>query len=42
VVKATTLAFWDAYLKGEASAKAALTSGEIMKPFRDQATLETK
>jgi predicted dienelactone hydrolase len=42
VVKATTLAFWDAYLKGEASAKAALTSGEIMKPFRAQATLETK
>jgi predicted dienelactone hydrolase len=42
VVKATTLAFWDAYLKGDASAKAALTSGEIMNPFRKQATLEAK
>lgn len=33
VVKATTLAFWDAYLKGEEKAKAALKSGEVVKPF---------
>ena len=33
VVKATALAFWDAYLKDDANAKASLTSGTVVKPF---------
>lgn len=33
VVKATALAFWDAYLKDDANAKASLTSGAVVKPF---------
>ena len=42
IVKATTLAFWDAHLKGDASAKAALTSGEVMQAFGTKATIESK
>lgn len=42
VVKATTVAFWDAYLKDDAKAKAALKSGDVVKPFGATATLECK
>ncbi|MCE9520109.1 MAG: hypothetical protein K8R87_11230 [Verrucomicrobia bacterium] len=41
VVKATTLAFWDAYLKGDVKAKAALKSGELVKRFQGS-TIESK
>lgn len=42
VVKAVTLAFWDAYLKGDDKAKAALRSGEVAKPFAGKAKIESK
>lgn len=42
VVKAASLAFWDAYLKGDDRAKAALRSGEVAKPFAGRATIESK
>jgi predicted dienelactone hydrolase len=42
VVKATTLAFWDAYLKDDAKAKAALKTGEMVKPFAGSAKIESK
>jgi predicted dienelactone hydrolase len=42
IVKATTLAFWDAYLKQDDKAKAALKSGEVVKPFAGTATITSK
>ncbi len=42
VVKATTLAFWDAYLKGDEKAKAALKSGEVVKPFGSTVSIGSK
>jgi predicted dienelactone hydrolase len=42
VVKAVALAFWNAYLKDDAEAKASLTSGEVVKPFAGAATIESK
>lgn len=42
VVKAMTLAFWDAYLKGNEKAKVALKSGEVVKPFTGTAKVESK
>ncbi len=42
VVKASTLAFWDAYLKGDEKAKASLKSSEIVKPFTGTARVESK
>jgi hypothetical protein len=42
VVKAVSLAFWDAYLKGDAGAKTSLTGGEVVKPFAGTATIESK
>ncbi len=42
VVKATTLAFWDAYLKGDEKAKASLKSVDVLKPFGAAATIESK
>jgi predicted dienelactone hydrolase len=41
VVKATALAFWDAYLKNDEKAKAALKSGEVVKRFQGS-TIESK
>ena len=40
-VKATSLAFWNAYLKGDEKAKASLKSGEIVKAFSGS-TIESK
>jgi predicted dienelactone hydrolase len=42
VVKATTLAFWDAYLNGDEKAKDGLKSGQVVKPFSGTATIESK
>lgn len=41
VVKATTLTYWDAYLKDDDKAKAALKSGDVVKPFAT-AKIESK
>jgi hypothetical protein len=41
VVKATTLAFWDAYLKDDEKAEAALKSGDVVKRFAT-AKIESK
>lgn len=42
VVKAVTLAFWDAYLKADDKAKAGLRSGDVAKPFAGAARIESK
>jgi predicted dienelactone hydrolase len=42
VVKATTLAFWDTYLKNDEQAKAAMKSGEVVKSFSGTARVESK
>lgn len=42
VVKATTLAFWNAYLKGDEKAAAALKSGEVVRAFSGKAKIESK
>jgi predicted dienelactone hydrolase len=42
VVKATTRAFWDAYLKNDEQAKAAMKSGEVVKSFSGTARVESK
>jgi predicted dienelactone hydrolase len=42
VVKAATLAYWDAYLRGDAGAKASLQNGGVMKPFAGKASLQSK
>lgn len=42
IVKAATLAFWDAYLKNDEKAKAAMKSGDVVKPFGNTASIESK
>lgn len=42
VVKAVSLAFWDAYLKGDKKARESLNSGEVIKPFANTAKIEFK
>ncbi len=42
VVKAATLAFWNAYLKDDAAAKASLVDGTVLSPFGAAAMLESK
>jgi len=41
-VKRSTLAFWDAYLKDDDSAKASLTSGSVFATLKGKATLQAK
>ncbi len=42
VVKATTLAFWDAYLKDDEKTKFSLKSGDVVKPFGKTTSIESK
>jgi hypothetical protein len=42
VVKVSTLAFWDAYLKADAKARNSLQSSEVVKPFADAASIRAK
>ena len=41
-VKASTLTFWDAYLKDDATAKAALANGSVFDAWKGKATIEAK
>ena len=41
-VKQSTLAFWNAYLKDDAVAKASLTSGSVFAELKGKATLQAK
>jgi predicted dienelactone hydrolase len=42
VVKVTTLAFWNAYLKDDMRRQASLKSGSVLEPFGAAATIEAK
>jgi len=42
IVKTSTLAFWDAYLKDDATAKKSLTSGAVGAEMKGKATVQSK